>query len=353
MNISRARFLRSIGAASLLLPAAAVAGSGRPAAEAFVPGIAVKGVTPWTAPPAAGTGALRFVVIGDRTGLARPGVFEQALQQVRLLQPDFVLSVGDLIEGYSDDRSEIDRQWAEVDQAIAASGLPFIHTPGNHDIDNAATAAAWEHLRGPRHYSFTFKGALFIVLNTEDELRPMPENLARRFYAIVAAMKADPQKTQAAMIEHLSQGTGKASEYAALDGMRFGDPQIAFVRDTLKRNPHVRWTFVVMHKPAWKKEFNCFADIQALLHGRPHTVFAGHTHYFTHEVIDGADYINMGTTGGIFPSGSENGTPLRLGPGMMDHVLLVNLQPEGPAIANLRLSGLMDKAGQTGQTLLY
>jgi hypothetical protein len=352
MNISRARFLRSLGAASVLLPTAALGASGH-ASDAFSAEGWTKGAQPWTAKPASGPGPLRFVVIGDRTGLARPGVFEQALRQIRLLQPDFVLSVGDLIEGYSDDRAEIDRQWAAVDQAIAASGIAFVHTPGNHDIDNAITSDAWERLRGPRYYSFTYKGALFIVLNTEDKPQAMPEKLQRQFYGLIAAMKADPEKTQKAMIERLSAGTSNAKDYDTLESASFGDPQIAFVRDTLKRHPHAKWTFVVMHKPAWKKEFHCFAEMQELLHGRPHTVMAGHTHYFTHEMIDGADYINMGTTGGIFPMASENGTPLRLGPGTMDHILLVNLQPEGPAIANLRLSGLMDKAGQTEQTLLY
>lgn len=353
MEISRSRFIRGLGAASLVLPAAALANPGTAGSEAFTPDLSVKGAAPWTAKPGTGPSPLRFVVFGDRTGLARPGVFEQALRQVRLLQPDFILSVGDLIEGYTEDRAEIERQWTEVDSAIAQTGIPFIHTPGNHDIDNAATLEAWQSRRGPSYYSFTYKGALFIVLSTEDTPRPMPEKLARQFNALVAAMKADPQKTQKAIIDHLAAGNSNASEYAVLDGASFGDPQIAFVRDTLKRHAHARWTFVVMHKPAWKKEFNCFADIQTLLHGRPHTVLAGHTHYFTHETIDGADYINMATKGGIFNMASENGTPLRLGPGTMDHVLLVSLQPEGPAIANLRLSGLMDATGQTGQTLLY
>lgn len=352
MDISRARFLRGLGAASALLPVAAFAAP-EPAGSGFRTSVAPGGAMPWTAKPATGLAPLRFVVIGDRTGLARPGVFEQALRQIKLLQPDFILSVGDLIEGYSDDAAAIDREWAEVDRAIAAAGIPFIHTPGNHDIDNAVTAAAWDRLRGPRHYSFTYKSALFIVLNTEDELRPMPEKLAHQFHALVGAMKADPVKTQAMLIERLAAKNSNASEYGALDGMRFGNPQIDFVRTTLKRNPHVQWTFVVMHKPAWKKQFDGFADIQAMLHGRPHTVFAGHTHYFTHEVIDGADYINMGTTGGIFAMENENGAPLRLGPGTMDHVLQVNLQPDGPSIANIRLSGLMDRSGKTGQSLLY
>jgi UDP-2,3-diacylglucosamine pyrophosphatase LpxH len=349
MTLSRARFLRGLGAASLLLPTAALA---KTETTAFTPDQAPTGALPWTAKPGTSLSPLRFVVVGDRTGLARPGVFEQALQQVKLLQPDFILSVGELIEGYHEDRAEIDRQWSEVETAIAATGIPFIHTPGNHDIDNGPTSEAWEKRRGPRHYSFTYKGALFIVLNTEDTPQPMPEKLARQFNGLVAAMKADPVKTQKAISDRLASGSSNASEYVA-DMLAFGDKQIAFVRDTLKKHPHVQWTFVVMHKPAWKKEFNCFADIQTLLQGRPHTVMAGHTHYFTHEVIDGSDYINMGTTGGIFSTGSEDGKPLRLGPGTMDHVLLVNLQPQGPVIANLRLSGLMDSAGQTGQTLLY
>jgi len=108
-----------------------------------------------------------------------------------------------------------------------------------------------------------------------------------------------------------------------------------------------------MHKPAWKKEYDRFAQMQALLKGRSYTVFAGHTHYFTHEVFDGADYINMGTTGGLFSTDSENGVPLRLGPGTMDHAMLVTLTSAGPVFANLRLNGLMDAAGRSGQTLAY
>jgi hypothetical protein len=73
-------------------------------------------------------------------------------------------------------------------------------------------------------------------------------------------------------------------------------------------------------------------------------VFSGHTHYFTHEVLDGHDYINMSVTGGVRH---------RDGAGTMDHVMLVSLTPQGPVYANTRLSGLMDIAGDTGQTRAY
>ena len=148
MIVSRAGLLRGLATAGLALPFAASATVAQPG-DRFKADLPRAGVKPWTTPPVLGSSPLRFAVIGDHTGLARPGVFEQGLRQVSWLQPDFILSVGDLIEGYTDDRVEIARQWAAVDKAIAATGLPFIHTPGNHDIDNAATLDAWRERRGP------------------------------------------------------------------------------------------------------------------------------------------------------------------------------------------------------------
>src|SRR5580704_12454446 len=44
-----------------------------------------------------------FVVVSDRTGGNRGRIFSQAMEQINLLQPAFVVSVGDLIQGYSKD----------------------------------------------------------------------------------------------------------------------------------------------------------------------------------------------------------------------------------------------------------
>ena len=99
-----------------------------------------------------------------------------------------------------------------------------------------------------------------------------------------------------------------------------------------------------MHKPAWKSQDPQFAKIQELLAGRPHTVIGGHADYFTHEVVDGHDYINMATCGGI---------RARPGPGNIDHVINVTLTPNGPLYANIRLVGLMDVTGETGQVRAY
>ncbi|HEX4179545.1 MAG TPA: metallophosphoesterase [Caulobacteraceae bacterium] len=351
MLISRAGLLRA--AASLALPALAApalarASTGRPApGEAFRSNLTGAGPRPWTAVPAADGGPLRFAVVGDNTGIAKPGVFDQAMRQIGWLEPDFIITVGDLIEGYSEDRREIGRQWAAIDASIAHSGRPFLFTPGNHDIDNAETLDAWRERRGAGYYAFTYKGALFLVLNTEDTPTPMTPATAAHFYSLVEAMRTDPDQAEREAVERIKASAtgerGEHSEYASLEVINLGDKQLGFVRDTLARHPHVRWTFVILHKPAWKMRSDSWNKVQAMLRGRPHTVFAGHTHYFTHDVFDGNDYINMASTGGIRHKN---------GPGTMDHAMVVTLG-DGPIYANTRLSGLMDVAGETGQVRAY
>ncbi len=59
-----------------------------------------------------------FAIVTDRTGGARPGIFESAVDKVNLLQPEFVICVGDLIEGYTADEAELERQWDEFDSFV-------------------------------------------------------------------------------------------------------------------------------------------------------------------------------------------------------------------------------------------
>ena len=65
----------------------------------FVSGVEQRPV-PWTREPEANDGPLRFVIVGDRTGGMYPGVFEASLTKVDLLQPDLVMSVGDIVEAW-------------------------------------------------------------------------------------------------------------------------------------------------------------------------------------------------------------------------------------------------------------
>ena len=53
----------------------------------------------------------QFAIITDNAGGARDGVFARAVEMVNLLQPEFVVSAGDLIEGYSEDEEQLRAWW--------------------------------------------------------------------------------------------------------------------------------------------------------------------------------------------------------------------------------------------------
>ena len=305
------------------------------------PEAATQATAPFSKPLPASAGPLRFSVIGDRTGLARPGVFGQALRQIAWLQPDFVLSVGDLIEGYTRDKATIEAEWLEVEGEIDGAGVPLVYVLGNHEVNNTETLEAWKKRRGAGYYAFRYKNALFVVLNTEEKQTEIPDRVISQYRGLVDLMKVEPARAEtdvAAMI-----AAGRVPRYEK-EEVAFSDAQVGFVADALARHADVGWTFVVMHRPAWKMVSPSFPRIQSLLKGRPHTVFAGHTHYFEHEVIDGHDYVNMATTGGV---------QQKAGPGTMDHTLMVTMSPRGPAFANIRMTGLWDVRGTTGQVRAY
>lgn len=134
-----------------LVLAVAGCGSDRPAGEAAAPEGPVfqpmefTGPTPWTSADFQDDASeFRFVVIGDRTGGANAeGTFNLAVDQINLLQPEFVINVGDMIEGYSDDSAELHADWDQADGILAKLEMPFFRTPGNHDIANETAQQVW------------------------------------------------------------------------------------------------------------------------------------------------------------------------------------------------------------------
>jgi hypothetical protein len=327
--------------------------------NSFSPDRTYESATPWTEVPADDGGLLRFAVIGDRTGFAIPGIFEQGMRQIGSLHPDFIIGVGDMIEGYSEDRTTLIAMWNEFDAAVKNANRPFIYVPGNHDLSNDVQVELWKERHGAPYYAFTYKDALFIALDSEDPPTPMTPEQAAGFHKTVAALNKDPDATIASMRKYFAAaaaaveeskltGTPPSAEMQALQAAndhlqiaKYSEAQIAFLKETLEKHKGVKWTFLFMHKPAWKMKNINFDRLEELLKGRAYTWFAGHNHYYTHEVRDGHDYIDMGTTGGL--SHKE-------GPGEMDHTMLVTLTAEGPKYASIRLNGLMDITGNTGQT---
>ena len=276
--------------------------------------------------------AFSFVVVGDRTGGHRPGVFAAAMQQLSLLQPTFVLSVGDLIEGYTASESTIEAQWDELDAIVQTLPMPFFYTAGNHDLSNPLMTDIWARRLGKTYWHFVHDDVLFISLNTEDPPTALPEASMAGHARLEAGMAKDPVGTQTKLLAYVRDRDApkKPGEVA------ISDTQVAYVASVLNQYPNVRWTFLLMHKPAWLYDNPAFLEVESLLADRPYSVIAGHEHYYSHEKRHDRDYIDMGTTGGVW---------LQDGPGRTDHILLVTMAAGGPVYANIKLNGLSDQRG--------
>lgn len=232
-------------------------------------------------------GDFQFAIVSDRTGSHRANVFTQAVAKLNLLQPEFVITVGDLIEG-TKDKEQLQSQWREFDALANRLSMPFFYVAGNHDVGNKESSKFWEAKLGRRYYHFLYRNVLFLVLNTDD----------------------------------LSAAIGKE--------------QFAWAEQILKANPAVRWTMVFLHRPLWNIDNpakNGWGDVEKALAGRAYTVFAGHVHHFQKFVRQGRNYYQLATTGG--------GSLMRgVSEGEFDHVVWVSMKQSGPVLANLLLDGI-------------
>ena len=283
---------------------------------------------------ASGNQQFRFAVIGDRTGAHRPGVFADAVAKLELLKPDFVISVGDLIEGYTSDEAEILRQWEEVEGHLSDLSMPTFFIAGNHDYSNATMARIWKERRGAPYWSFAYRGVLFIGISTEDPPYEASEKTLASTQQLEKAMAADPARTQQRLLEAVRE---RGTPPKLPGAVNISEEQVAFVRKALADHQGARWTFLIMHKPAWQYSNEAFERIEEMLAGRSYTVIAGHEHYYGRENRLGRDYIVMGTTGGVW---------LRDGPGRVDHVAMITMTENGPSIANILVDGIFPKEGQ-------
>lgn len=279
----------------------------------------------------------QFVVVGDRTGNHRPGVFSKAIDQINLLQPEFVMSVGDLIEGYTEDESRLAEEWDEIESMVNGLDMPFFYTVGNHDLGNEVMRRVWRERFGREYYHFIYKNVLFISLSTEDPPVKHSAEVTARRKMMEELWEKDPLGTQAMILERSRSRSGKTP---VPSDTSISEAQVEYVAQALAENSTVRWTFIFMHKPAWIGNSEQFRRIESALEERPYTVIAGHIHYYDHVMRHGRDYIDMGTTGGVW---------LREGSGGSDHVMWVTMTDEGPIFANIALNGLTGKAGLDGK----
>lgn len=118
--------------------------------------------------------AFRFAILGDRTGEAVAGVYQEAWRETDADHPAFVITVGDTIQGLKDDYAAA--EWREAQRLLAPyRKYQLFFVPGNHDVWSPVSARLYErYTRRPLHYSFNYKQAHFTVLNNSetDSLNP-------------------------------------------------------------------------------------------------------------------------------------------------------------------------------------
>lgn len=200
-----------------------------------------------------GSDEFRFAILGDRTGEAVPGVWEQVWRETEADHPDFVVTVGDTIQGGDD--GTVDREWQEQMRVLAPyRKYRIFFTPGNHDVWSSVSAQAFEkYTQHPLHYSFDYKQAHFTILDN-------------------------------------SRSDALSSE------------ELAFLRSDLEAHAKQPLKFVFSHRPSWILQVvlsNPHFELQELAkkYGVQYVV-AGHLHQMLHFELEGITYLSMASAGG-------------------------------------------------------
>lgn len=284
-------------------------------------------------------GKFTFAVFSDLYGGERDRIFNIAMAQLNLLRPELILSVGDLIDGGTEDRERLSLEWNAFDEKVGRSLAPSFYVGGNHDLTNLTMRDVWSERYSARYYHFVYKNVLFLVLDSEDfEDERMQEIYLARAAALEIQAGPEPEKAAESEYFHMHERqTGRIRE-----------KQAAYFRKVIADNPRVRWTFLFMHKPVWRNENATeFQSIEAALADRPYTVINGHFHSYSLTERLGRDYIHLATT-----SGGQNPADDMA----FDHVMLITVGDGAPSIVNLRMDGILDKSGHIpldGDDLCY
>lgn len=195
----------------------------------------------------------RFVILGDRTGEHVPGVWEQVWRETAAEHPDFVITVGDTIEGLDD--QTVDAQWREMMQMLAPyRKYRIFFTPGNHDVWSDASAQAFEkYTHHPLHYSFDYRQLHFTILDNS---------------------RSDEMPAQ----------------------------ELDFLRSDLAAHSKQPIKFVFSHRPSWIINA-VLGNSQFPLHEIASQygvqyIIAGHIHQMLHFELPGITYLSMASSGG-------------------------------------------------------
>ena len=95
-------------------------------------------------------GKFTFALFSDLTGSEREGVFDIAIEQLRLLRPELIVNVGDLIEGGDASQDQLNEQWDSFDDRANRARAPVFYVGGNHDLTGNELRRVWDERYGAK-----------------------------------------------------------------------------------------------------------------------------------------------------------------------------------------------------------
>jgi hypothetical protein len=210
----------------------------------------------------ASTTPLRFCLMGDRTGGADDDVYDASMDRIVAERPEFIINVGDSIEGYEDFWTDV--QWLEMKRRWRRYGtIPHYFTPGNHDVWSPDSARLYRRFTGfDLRYSFTHRHCHITVLDNSRH-----DTLAK--------------------------------------------DQLAFLEEDLRKHKDVPCKLVFLHKPFWvvfvKLQSSEFELHRICRKYGVQWVVSGHVHHLWHMQRDGIRYVAIGSSGASMERGKRLG----------------------------------------------
>lgn len=259
-------------------------------------------------------GVWHYIIYGDRTGGPQSGlkILKQAVKDTNLLDPDLVMTVGDLINGYNTTAPWL-KQMKEYQGIMNKLKMPWYPVAGNHDVYwRGPGRKAGEHDSnyekhfGPLWYWFPHKDAAFIVLYTDEG---NPKTGLKNFHKP--------------------------------DAIQMSKKQLKWLSETLVKTKKYKHVMVFLHHPRWLTQVykpNNWKDAHKLLvaAGNVRGVFAGHIHQMLYSgKKDGIEYYALGATGAHLARDMPK-------LGFLHHFNVVTVRDSGIKVSTLPVGAVID-----------